>query len=492
MKKPWKITILVSFIITVVVLVTGVILLYPDYKMYRFFNSIDKGDWSVTREYYDDLSPSQQSDAASYLNGYSITLCDMYATGERSYLETAASFDAINSLDFAKELYSDCMADINKNEFKSAVNAWYRANTSYNADGAVKAQSRLTAVQKRMDTNTKEQILVEMLNEKYQEYLDCKIDAGKLKEFITVVGGISYYQAHNYSVVIDNNLNCVEYYRGLYSEIELAMEEERFSEALAMFDNIYAGLDPADTIYKAKFDEQYQEVYDESKEYYEEKLNLLIAASNGEEAVALMKEIEELYGDDFDLESAKSELAADWQKTYMDIAMNYEAILLTEMSKSDSGEYIFKNEYNRLRPDSMVLYDIDKNGVAEMFLFNSEEVTDEYTECFAFTYANNQYVYLGYVNVLSFCLDSNIIALPEVFGRDYTEEHVLLNFTGTSLTQVSYTRKDGDNYYINEAEATDAEFLSAQTDILDHSKELRICNMDYVDISDYESYILAY
>ncbi len=492
MKKPWKITILVSFIITLLVLVVGVILLYPDYKMYRFFKSIDDGEWSVTNEYYAQLDASQQSTAASYLNGYSITLCEKYATGERSYLETAASFDAINSLGFTNDLYIDCMTDINRNEFKSAVNAWYEANTSYNADGAVKAQNRLAAVQKRMDTDTREKILIEMLNEKYQEYLDCRIDAEKMNKFITIVGGISYYQAHNYTLSITSNVANVEEYRRLYETIEVAIEEERFAEALNMFDNIYAGMDSKDTIYKSKYDSLYQEVYDGAKEYYENKLDLLITASDGEAAVELMKEIEVLFGEDFDLESAKSELAADWQKTYMDIALNYEAILLTELEKSDSGEYIFENEYNRLRPDSMVLYDVDKNGVAELFLFNSEEMTDQYTECFAFTYADNQYVYLGYVNVWSFCVDSNIIALPEVFDRDYTEEHVLLNFSGTSLSQVNYTQKTGENYYINGTEATDAEFLSAQTDILDHSSETRICNMDYVDLTDYESYILAY
>ena len=205
-----------------------------------------------------------------------------------------------------------------------------------------------------------------------------------------------------------------------------------------------------------------------------------------------MKEIELRYGSAFDLDSAKSELASDWQKTYIQIAMNYEAILQTEFSKSEEGVYIFENQYQRLRPDSMLLYDIDKNGVAELFLFNSKEATDENTECFVFTFANGSYVYLGYVNVLSLCTDSNIIALPGEFGRDFAEEHVLLHFTGTSFEQKKYTKKDGETYVVDNQEVTDVEFLTAQTSIVDHGNNQRPSGMNYVDISDYESYILAY
>lgn len=492
MRKTWKIVTLISFIITLVILGVGVVFLYSDYKLYRFYKSIDNGDWSVAKEYYEDLDESQKQTAMAHMEGYVHELCREYALGERSYLEVAASLDAVNSLDNTQELYSRRITEINYNELKSAVEDLYVANTTYDTDGAVKAKNRIADVQKRMDNATKEQLLIQMLNDKYQEYLDCTIDKSKMMEFISVVAGMSYYEAHSYTGLLGTNVACVENYRDIYTEFQTLLEEDKYFEILDAYDTVYAGLDPADTVYRGKFQELYQTTFYDGMDYYQTKLDNLIAASDGEAAVELMKEIELRYGTAFDLDSAKNNLASDWQKTYLQIAMNYEAILQTEFSKTDEGVYIFENEYQRLRPDSMLLYDVDKNGVAEMFLFNSKEATDENTECFAFTYADGNYVYLGYVNILSLCTDSNIIALPSEFGRDFAEEHVLLKFSGTALEQKKYTKKDGDTYVVDGQTVTDAEFLTAQTSIVDHGNNQRPSTMDYVDLSDYESYILAY
>ncbi len=492
MRKTWKIVTLVFFIMTLIVLGVGFVFLHSDYKLYRFFKSIDKGEWTVTREYYNDLTPSQQQTAMAHMEGYAQELCREYANDEKSYQEVTASFDAINSLDNTEDIYTRRITEINYNELKGAVEALYKANTTYDTDGAVKAKNRIDDVQKRMDTATKEQLLIQMLNDKYQEYLDCEIDKNKMVEFILIVQNMTYYDAHNYSIVISSNVDCVETYRRIYSNYQNMLIEQKYFDVLDTYDTVYAGIDPADTVYRGKFEELYQTTFYDGMDYYQTKLDNLIAASDGEAAVALMKEIEARYGSAFDLDAAKNQLAADWQKTYLQIAMNYEAILQTEFSKTTEGTYIFENEYQRLRPDSMLLYDIDKNGVAELFLFNSEEATDENTECFVFTYADGAYVYLGYVNILSFCTDSNIIALPSEFGRDFAEEHVLLRFTGTTLEHKKYTKKDGDAYFVDNAEVSDADFLTAQTSIVDHANNQRPSIMNYVDISDYESYILAY
>ena len=477
---------------TLIILAVGAVFLYSDYKLFRFFWSIDKGNWSVTKEYYDDLTPSQQETAMLHMEGYAQELCREYAKGERSYQEISASLDAINSLGTTSDLYNRRITEINYNELKGAVEDLFKANTNFDTDGAVKAKTRVEDVQKRMDTATKEQLLKQMLNDKYQEYLDCKIDRTKMDAFISVVANMSYYDAHSYSLIIASNVACVEKYREVYNQYQAMLTEQKYFDILDTYDKAYSAIDPADTVYQGKFQELHQTAFYDGMDYYQGKLDNLIAASDGEAAVALMKEIEARYGSAFDLDGPKSELAADWQKTYIQIAMNYEAILQTEFSKSDDGIYIFENEYQRLRPDSMLLYDIDKNGVAELFLFNSEEATDENTECFMFTYAGDNYVYLGYVNILSFCTDSNIIALPGEFGRDFAEEHVLLHFTGSSLEQKRYTKKDGETYMVDNAEVTDAEFLTAQTSIVDHANNQRPTIMNYVDISDYESYILAY
>ena len=197
MRKTWKIVTLVFFIMTLIVLGVGVVFLHSDYQLCRFFKSIDKGDWTVTKEYYDSLTPSQQQTAMAHMEGYAQELCREYANGERSYQEVTASFDAINSLDNTEELYNRRITEINYNELKGAVEALYKANTT-----------------------TKEKLLIQMLNDKYQEYLDCKIDKNKMVEFILIVQNMTYYDAHNYSIVISSSVDCVETYRRIYSNYQ--------------------------------------------------------------------------------------------------------------------------------------------------------------------------------------------------------------------------------------------------------------------------------
>ena len=149
-------------------------------------------------------------------------------------------------------------------------------------------------------------------------------------------------------------------------------------------------------------------------------------------------------------------------------------------------------EYDNLKPDSVVLHDIDGDGVPEMFLYNSRYTDDDYIGCFIYTYSDGKCKFLNFVNVKSFCRDSNLIGFPIAFGRGTGDECSLVQYDGNSLTQVSYCQEMGGTYYVNGAESNDVDYLSARTSILSHADAYNVGNSKGASLDDGETYILTF
>ena len=112
-----------------------------------------------------------------------------------------------------------------------------------------------------------------------------------------------------------------------------------------------------------------------------------------------MEEIEQVYGDDVNLDSAKEAMLEDWQLAYLNYMDNFEERLKTDLTGTDTGTYILENRYDSYKPDNVLLYDIDDNGVAELFLFNSSQLDRDYVGCFIYTYDGSSMKYVGFANV---------------------------------------------------------------------------------------------
>ena len=116
MNKKWRVVIITSMIILVLEIAGSLFFLFPYYRLQRVFNSIDKGQWTDTLDYYNALNDSQKETALSYLDGYGAYLSERYANGEISYIQVAASFDAINSITETTEIFDKYTPAIDRNE----------------------------------------------------------------------------------------------------------------------------------------------------------------------------------------------------------------------------------------------------------------------------------------------------------------------------------------------------------------------------------------
>lgn len=490
MKKTWNRVIIISLVVLMLEAIAAVILLTPSYKMFKVFKNIDTGRWSDAQEAFADLTDEQRSQVLSYMDNYARELCREYIAEERSYIHTAASFDAINSIDTSGSIADTYMPSVNHNEYKKSINELFEANRSFDSNGAFEAKDTINAVQQRLDTDTRERIMVEMLNEKYQSFLDGRMESKDINAFAAIISGMSFYNAHDYAGVIVNNVSCVERYRELYSTAQAEFAANNYFAVIDICSAV--SVDLYDTRYMGLFETMHNDAYNTGKNYYKSKLNDYIKKDDSAAAVALMEQIEKHYGDDFDLSDAKAEMAEDWQRKYIDVASNVDTLLLTALNETETGQYILENEYSTLKPDSLMLYDVNADGVPEMFLFNGNNVENNYVGCFMFGYDGENYKYMGFVNVISFCTDSNIIAFPIAFDRVAGEEYSLVEYDGAAIYEVSYCQIIDGKYYVNGEETNDADYLSAQSLILAHANEKTIKAAGYADISDCESYIISY
>lgn len=490
MKKTWKNIIIVSLVITVLEVLAMVIFINPYYKTQKVFDNIEDGQWQRVQTYYEKLNERQKNVVQNNLENYAVHLCQDYIAGELSYSETAMAFDAINAIDESGAISDKYLRMVSYNEYKVTVKALHQAGTGYDNSTVYAMLDQLRMVQQRMKNEDREQALIELLNEEYQSFLDGNLTAEQMLAFTSTVSGQSAGDAYNYAAVIGNNVQCVQLYRNIYTEAEEYYNKEKYFETIQLCRAVV--LDESDTLYKGMFDGLYAQAYETGKNYYESLLESYITDGDKKRAIALMDSIEACYGEDFDLTALKERLAEDWQLAYIDCLENVENTLQTELMTFETGQYILDYEYDNLKPDSLVLHDIDGDGVPEMFLYNSAHQDDDYIGCFIFAYVDGKCKFINFVNVKSFCRDSNLIGFPIAFGRTAGDEYSLVQFDGSSLTTVSYCQELGGTYYVNGAESNDVDYLSARTSILAHADAYNVGNSKGVSLDDGETYILAY
>lgn len=490
MKKTWRNVIIISLMLVIAEITATFVLLHPYYKVQLVYNSISEGNWIETQENYDNLSSSQQDRVQEYLLSYAAWEARQYAAGEVTYEQAAATFDAINAIDETGTIYGLYMYDISKNEFMKVVRELHQVETSFDNTKVYTLRQTLNAVSLRLDNASREQLLVVLLNEKYQEFLDEDITVDSARAFVSLVISNSIYEAYDYAQVISNNIDCVVDYRATYENAKVNFDEEDYFLAMDLCSSIT--VDPKDTNYKTLVSDLYTQAYETGKTYYAEQLDFYVMTGEKEAAVNLMAEIELRYGDDFDTSDTKEDLAEDWQKACVSLADNWESDLKSHLGETDTGEYILTNEYDNLKPDSLLLYDVDGNGVPELFLFNSSRVSNSYVECFVYAYIDGEYQYLDYINVMNFCSTSSVVAFPTAFDRTVGVECVLVEFDGTSFTFGTECQKIDDVYYVDGYEVSDADYLSAQSQVLANINEKVVGNAGYSSLTDSERYILSY
>ncbi len=491
MKKTWRNIIIVSLVLILLETAAILIFLKPYYDSYRVYKSIEGGNWIETQETYDKLTFKQQERVQSYLPDYANWLAAQYMDGAMIYEDVAASFDAVNAIDDTRTLYGTYMYDISKNEYIKVINGMHKAVDTLDTKGEYDYRQTLNAINHRLGYDVREDILVNMLNIKYQQFLNEEITVDSMKNFYNLVIANSIYTAYDYAGVISHNVDCVIAYRSVYENAVADCNEDRYFEAMELCNIIVPAGE--DTLYQNKIRELFETAYEAGKEYYPEKIQDYVNQGKKGNAVELMGQVEDFYGDDIDLTYIKEDMASDWQLAAIDVVNNWEKDLEDALSEFSTGEYILEHEYdNKLKPDSLVFYDINGDLVPELFMFNSDRADNEYVECFIYVYNGETYEFEEFLNVKHFCTDSNIVVFPSGFDRAKGDECQLVFFDGSSFYKGDMCQLINDVYYVNGAETDDLEYLETQTEILSHINERVIANCGYSSLKDGEGYILAY
>ena len=490
MKKTWRNIIITSLVLVIVEISITLLLLHPYYKAQVVYNSIDDGNWIETQENYEKLSDSQKERVQGYLFDFAAWEARQYAIGKIEYEKIAAIFDAVNAIDETGTIYNQFMPNINKNEYVKALEGLYDAEMSIDNNAVYECRNTINAVSLRLDNNSREELMIAVLTNKYQEFLNEQIGPENVQCMISIVTTNSIYQAYDYANVISNNVDKVLEYRAVYENAKVKLEEEDYFAVIDMCKNLQ--VDTNDTIYQGLISELYTQAYETGKTYYLGKLDTLVIQGEKEAAVNLMADIQARYGDDVDVSDVKADLAEDWQKEYIKFVEQWENNLKLSLEEFETGEYILEHQYDNLRPNSILLYDVDNNSIPELFLFKSENINNIYVECYMYGYIEDKCRFLGYVNLMKFCTTSEMVAFPENFERESGEECQLVQFDGEELSFETKCQKIEDVYYVDGYQVSDADYLSAQSQVLANISQDAITNLKNSTLEDAEKYILAY
>lgn len=470
MKNGWKKLFIISLIIILLEIIGAVVVMLPFYTRNMVFVNVEKGDSVKTKGYFDMLDKSGQEKVVSYLDDFAATLCQSYIDGEKSYEETVASLDAIREIDKEKQIADGYILDVASNEFKKTMREICDANVARDSSTSFTLGTKLDLVKQRLDNQTREKLMIELINEKYKGFLDETVTGEALIAMCSLVVDNAYYDAYDYAGVISANADCVVNYRKLYVELQDDYLNAKYFDVLDKCVGIH--VDAWDTKYQDLFDEIYSSAYEEGKQYYVAKLDEFVSKGDKVSAVSLMNQIEEYYGDEIDVSTVNNSLFEDWQLAYLDFMNGF---------SPETQSHIV---------NTVLLYDINDDDVPEMFLFDIADIEMSYIGCEVYNVNGNKCKHLGYYNVINICDDGYLITLPSSGGGD--EAYALTYYDGESLEEGEDCKKIGETYYVNGQEVSDSDYLSVRTGILAHASAYTIHNSKNSSIEDAMDYIMLF
>ena len=296
MKKTWNKLIIVSFIVLAVVACAAIVFLYPYYNEYKVFDGIEAGQWNEVQKSYEALDSEKQKAVQEMLPDYAKHICLEYQTGEKDYIYTVAAYDAINSIDETKSICTKYNVLVNRTEYRDAIEQIYNSNQNYNGQGVVQANETINKINLRLDTDTKKEVVIEVLNEKYQQYVDGEITADAMNSYISIVNGLAVTDIADYTTVLTNNIQVIESYRALYDTAQAAYDQGDYFTALNICQSVQ--LDPLDSQYIDKFYSLYKLAYSTGMNYYDGLLDTYIEIGDNQNALNLLDKLEKYYAED--------------------------------------------------------------------------------------------------------------------------------------------------------------------------------------------------
>ena len=475
--KKWRNITIFSLVFILVETIAAIIFLFPYYSRQMVFSNIEKGNLEGAVNNYKMLSDTHKQNVQKYLDDYAVSLCQKYIDGDMSYEEIATSMDVINAVDLDGEIGTKYLIDITKNEFSSAIKELCDVNISHDTKKAFEIQGTITKVLQRIDTDSREKIMMEILNSDYKSFLNEEISADQMNMLIGIVSSYAYYDAYTNCTVLSQNVEDVCKYREKYEKARKLVDDKKYFNALNVCSKIK--IDEWDTRYSKLFSELYDDAYSKGMVYYKETLEDYVASKKKKKALSLIDKLEKYYGDKIDIKSVKDKLLADWQEKALTFVEKPKKHLKKDMGDAYEGKVF----------DAILIYDIDGDSTPEMLFFNSEHATRACVGCAIYSLSGKKAKYLGYTNILYFGNDGGLVIYPPNGGD---EGYALASISNGKVETGRSCYKAEDKYYIDGEEATDADYLSASTEILEHASDKIISNSKFGKLDNATKYILSF
>ncbi|MGN0436563.1 MAG: hypothetical protein ACI4D8_08045, partial [Wujia sp.] len=315
MKKTWIRIIVISFFLVAIEAVGTLIFIRPYLNRNQVFQTIYDGQLSKSQKYYDLLNDRGKQAVSDYFDGYAAWMCEEYIAGKLSYERMSAGLDAINSIDETGTVFAKYKDLVNENELVATIIKLRTADVGYDSDAKYAAQETMTGLMQRMDSDTREAIMVKFLNQRYMGFLEGSVSPEDMKGYAGIVMGVSYYDAYIDAGTIVANVDYVMGYRVKYDEILTLISDQQYFEAMDLCGSVI--LEPSDTTYIELFSNAYNEAYSLGRDYYPQVIDDYINEDKLSEAVELLTKLETIYGDDIDSSAIQEKMATDWMKGYI-------------------------------------------------------------------------------------------------------------------------------------------------------------------------------
>lgn len=503
--KKWTNIAIVSLVLIAVELVLLFVLVLPTMRLNKVYKLLDNGDVTEVKEVYGKLSDGKAEKFGELLPDFATYEVNKFIDGKIEYDELKEVFktiekcsksysdkleDAYLNADMIqlKKLYLDAvsiyMEDEYSDDYDEKGDQFYDIMWGYSDDDSYGVSY--------YENDEVQNMLKAVLEEKYDAFIAGDIDYDTMEAYAEVACDFFEGDSYYYASEIDNDLYWIETYSDAYETAKEYYDNEEYFECIEECDNqilwYFSEDGEGDTTgYYEKFKQLRDDAYEAGKTYYITKAEDLINNGDTYEGEELLKQIEEVYGDDVDTSSVWELTRDAWMTPYVEFMDDWDANVRAAINSGiivSEYDNIALLSYDDYTPYSIYLYDIDENGTPELMLR-----ADDYIY-YIFTYDGSEVIYTGAVKITSL-YDGPYMIIECMTPPDGYYGHEFIMFDGKSWSVVEYYLANDDEglYIVNGMDATVDEAIEEQDRLYDM---VRSDYLDYADIEDYEDFIYSY
>jgi len=519
--KKWMIITVISFVFIAASIVLFFVWVLPSMNKNKALKAIADGDVEQAEKLFREKTIEERNSLKEDVKDIVVYTANQYIDGKKSYDDMYKVMETVEEITPYEGLTADAFIRINvpkmvetyqealkvygengdNDKFRSKRDEFdnYR-DVEYNDNLSLKygwERTQLDAYEKAYETT-----LDAELKKKYEEYEAGSIEYGDIKAAADVASSLWYSE---YAYEISNELYYDNYLRGRFETLHNQYEEKQYFDVIDDVESVKNNYskEHAWSRWEDKFEEIKKQASEQAKTYYVQQAVEYANSGDSYEAEYIMGKLRERFGDDVDVSPIEAAILenshADWQKAYVAFMADWQNNLANDMAAAVDNGYITAELYN---PDAITmadldakyvtLYDVDKNGIPEMFLRGTEYVA-------VYTYDDSSVIYTGYIAPMGVGGKGEMIvgASQEVDGANIIAE-ALIKFkknTWSLSNAIAYAYQNDQYAYVIMSDDGDVQQVSEDEYKKNQEKiEGRMKGQLPVgaEIAKYEDYIYSY